>query len=275
MLKRAGTLVWLAGILAFAAPAGASAAVTIGSNLLSLPGEAAMPTSTGVDNCSAAHRCTILQRSLPAANAAPGGIVAPVAGVITHFRVKAKTSMAPIVLRVLEPTVTAHKYTGAGTSTTFMPPAGDPAVGTISPSYDVRMPISAGDSLGLDCCQGAANGVYNFDAATAVDDVWGSGANLPLADGESRSSDNNHSNHELLVQADIEPDADHDGYGDETQDLCPTNAAIQTACPATPAGPAGPLMPVAAKCKKAKKQKRAAAAKKKTKCKKTKKHGKK
>ena len=30
-------------------------------------------------------------------------------------------------------------------------------------------------------------------------------------------------NTELLINADIEPDADNDGYGDETQDLCPTH----------------------------------------------------
>jgi hypothetical protein len=35
---------------------------------------------------------------------------------------------------------------------------------------------------------------------------------------------------ELLLNADIEADADHDGFGDETQDLCPTNAATQRSC---------------------------------------------
>jgi hypothetical protein len=29
----------------------------------------------------------------------------------------------------------------------------------------------------------------------------------------------------------IEPDADSDGYGDETQDKCPQSAAVQTECP--------------------------------------------
>jgi hypothetical protein len=35
----------------------------------------------------------------------------------------------------------------------------------------------------------------------------------------------------LMISADIEPDADHDSYGDETQDLCPTRADVHTACP--------------------------------------------
>ena len=38
-------------------------------------------------------------------------------------------------------------------------------------------------------------------------------------------------NAELVLNADIEADADKDGYGDETQDQCPTNAATQGPCP--------------------------------------------
>ncbi|MEA2346881.1 MAG: hypothetical protein QOG62_668 [Thermoleophilaceae bacterium] len=37
-------------------------------------------------------------------------------------------------------------------------------------------------------------------------------------------------NTELLVQATVEPDADGDEYGDETQDLCPTDATKQGEC---------------------------------------------
>ena len=35
------------------------------------------------------------------------------------------------------------------------------------------------------------------------------------------------------VSASVEPDADRDGFGDETQDGCPTDASTQGACPAT------------------------------------------
>ncbi len=37
---------------------------------------------------------------------------------------------------------------------------------------------------------------------------------------------------EPLYDADIEPDADHDGFGDVSQDSCVTNSATQGACPA-------------------------------------------
>jgi hypothetical protein len=35
----------------------------------------------------------------------------------------------------------------------------------------------------------------------------------------------------IPVFATLEPDADNDGFGDETQDRCPQSAAIQTECP--------------------------------------------
>ncbi|HEY3192421.1 MAG TPA: calcium-binding protein, partial [Solirubrobacterales bacterium] len=39
----------------------------------------------------------------------------------------------------------------------------------------------------------------------------------------------------ILIAANVEPDSDRDGFGDETQDQCPTNATIQGACPQPPA----------------------------------------
>ncbi len=54
----------------------------------------------------------------------------------------------------------------------------------------------------------------------------------------------------------VEPDADRDGFGDETQDACPSSASAQGACPAK-----------RKKCKKHKKSRHAVAAKKKA-CKK-------
>ena len=39
------------------------------------------------------------------------------------------------------------------------------------------------------------------------------------------------------MNADVEPDADRDGFGDETQDACPSNPFTQAACPAGGGGP--------------------------------------
>ena len=48
----------------------------------------------------------------------------------------------------------------------------------------------------------------------------------------------------FLYDADIEPDADHDGYGDMTQDACATDATTHDACP-LPVTPSGTGTPVA------------------------------
>jgi hypothetical protein len=52
------------------------------------------------------------------------------------------------------------------------------------------------------------------------------------------------SNADLLVQATVEPDADGDEYGDETQDQCPTNGSTHGPCPT------GQRAAALAKCKK-------------------------
>jgi hypothetical protein len=64
----------------------------------------------------------------------------------------------------------------------------------------------------------------------------------------------------LNLAATVEPDADHDGFGDETQDQCSTNRTTQGPCPVKKK-----------KCKKHKKHRSAESAKKK-KCKKKKHH---
>ena len=51
----------------------------------------------------------------------------------------------------------------------------------------------------------------------------------PLVDGQGARGSNAVIG-ELLASADIEPDADHDGFGDETQDQCPTQATTQGPC---------------------------------------------
>lgn len=60
----------------------------------------------------------------------------------------------------------------------------------------------------------------------------------------------------LALQVTVEPDADGDGYGDETQDGCPTNVLVQTACPTTAPGTGGggssPSMPTTLKISSAK-----------------------
>jgi hypothetical protein len=79
---------------------------------------------------------------------------------------------------------------------------------------------------------------------------------LDLQKGATFSTPNDASGNRWNIEATLEPDADHDGFGDETQDRCPANATAQGACKAK-------------KCKK-KKHKHSAGSAKKKKCKKKK-----
>jgi hypothetical protein len=92
--------------------------------------------------------------------------------------------------------------------------------------FPARIPVSSGDLLALDRTR-RAGGVFHgyagdasrraaqFDPLLALDAV---GVD-PSATGIGR---------ELLLNADVEADKDGDGFGDETQDNCPSVANDQT-----------------------------------------------
>ncbi len=99
--------------------------------------------------------------------------------------------------------------------------------GPLLQGFATRLSIKAGDFIGVDA----------FDTTTFVGfrQAAGAAVNLwhptPLPEDGSPSSPNSVSNSgELLLNADIEPDADADGFGDESQDQCPTDPATQTEC---------------------------------------------
>jgi hypothetical protein len=92
-------------------------------------------------------------------------------------------------------------------------------------AYPTRIPVLAGDRIGaydttftVFCQTGKPNDVLAFIEKESV--PAGASATFKEVTGYQAS-----------VAALIEADADGDGYGDETQDLCPQSAAYQTACP--------------------------------------------
>jgi hypothetical protein len=96
-----------------------------------------------------------------------------------------------------------------------------------SNSFDTRIPVQAGDRLALFAAgktfllyckvSGPENQLGAFEGGASV----GSSATFMEVEAGAR----------VPASAILEPDADGDGYGDETQDKCPQNAAVQTACP--------------------------------------------
>lgn len=199
----------LGALLALAGAGQAQAATTIGNDLVATP-------NTPL-NCSG-QPCTFVQRALPGRQ-----LTSPIDGVIVRWRIKiAAGSVAqPVNLRVVRGTGAAS--TGAGMSSA----ASLPATAGIH-TFETRLPIKSGDFVGID---GGSSNLNAFSGAGGASmDSWGP----RLGEGETRAGAASPS-FQLLMNADVEPDADNDGFGDETQDQCPTNPSTQGPCPDTTA----------------------------------------
>ena len=107
-------------------------------------------------------------------------------------------------------------------------------------SFATRISVDGGERIGLYAKD--TSGPEAFTWACAVQtgsgnadrDIWGAlsapvigGPPAPATFGQFLSQ-------RVPVEATLEADADKDGFGDETQDLCPTSAATQSACPVPP-----------------------------------------
>jgi hypothetical protein len=207
------------------------AATTIGSSLLDSP--SSTPTGTcGFTAAEAEHSCTASQANLEPGHIAPAGLVAPTGGVIVRWRVRSGTPTAATASVKLQLRVLHENTGGIGEATFTTLPLGEPGVHV----FPTRLPIAGGDRIGVDARIGSPGGteaelpiVYQESGVGGLD-RW----TPSLAEGVTESQNGfPTSSEELLLNADIEPDADHDGYGDETQDLCPTDPLVHAACPTT------------------------------------------
>jgi hypothetical protein len=179
------------------------------------------------DNCDANK---VLPTSIPAtlfASTAAGdplSLTAPSAGVITRWTL----NLSPVeaasfaqTLRVLHPT---------GPNTVQVVGEATQTVTGGSNSFETRIPVQAGDRLGLSgvgaeailyCEQSGPKNLLNV-----FENTGGVGST-----GIIKTENQPEAEARVPVFAVIEPDADGDGYGDETQDKCPTNASTQGPCP--------------------------------------------
>ena len=190
--------------LAIIGPGAAQAAQTVGSDLNGAATEGWACSDNPADTC------TFVQTVLPGR-----AVASPIDGVIVRWRVR--DANGELKLRVVRP-AGGGVFTGAGTSA----PA---SVFSATPStFDTRLPVNAGDHIGLDFAGTSGIGARaNGGSQTAV---W----SPALADGQQRAPDGTLDNLEFLYNADIEPDADRDGFGDETQDLCSKDPGTQGLC---------------------------------------------
>jgi Domain of unknown function DUF11 len=190
-ISRSAKVATAVAALALTLPVAANAATTVGS----VSGSAVQNTSVCPDEAG----CTLLGDNATVASA----------GVVTGWHIKSGSIGGEVRLRVLRP-AGGGKYTGAGTGAPWKITRDDPYVN----DFPDRLPVKAGDVLAVD---NTSNALFlSTDSGTVK-------AFTPsVADGATVAPTANEPGaRRVLMSADIEPDTDGDGYGDETQDACP------------------------------------------------------
>ena len=154
-------------------------------------------------------------------NSVANSYVFPFSGVITAWRYEANATgpaggLKLKVGRLVPPPITIRIV---GESTLEIP-----ALSTTT-TFLTRVPVAADDILGTYSpssaqCKRPATGFFRMfaggDQALGTSTPYGNDPGNPV---------------QLDIAATLETDSDGDGYGDETQDLCPSDASVQGACP--------------------------------------------
>jgi hypothetical protein len=189
---------------AISAPA-ASAATEVGSNCAAT---------------SAVANYTILQ--LSQAGGAP--LAAPAAGVVTKWKVNSAL-LLPFTpsqkLRVFRATGVPNEFQTITESSLG-------AIQTGANTFETNIPIQAGDRFGVFSPAGPTSLVFICPTTSTEDKLGIKEGDVPPG---AKATYTPIEKNQLALSVTIEPDADGDGFGDETQDKCPRSAKLQTECP--------------------------------------------
>jgi hypothetical protein len=152
----------------------------------------------------------------------PLPIAVPSDGVITKFQITLPSisGTLPQKLKVARPTSTLNSFTIVGESTTAQ-------FGSGATSANTRIPVKAGDLLGL-FATGSPGTLACGTGLTPADTLGQAAGDQVVGATATYSSVVSAA---LPVVATVEADGDGDGFGDETQDGCPQSATFQGPCP--------------------------------------------
>jgi hypothetical protein len=192
------------------------------------------PANSG--ECEPLGTCTIMSFIQPIdPNGDPYSGGAPVDGVITKFRLRAFIVNEPAQVTFLVGDVnrpdpkdeTSALATATATGPTVTLPVNEELIEAPIQEFAARVPVKKGQHLGITSSKSLQATVNNsgdkFSYVYSPPLEVGAGARGSLEP-----------TGELLVAATIEPDADGDGFGDETQDQCPTQKTTQGPCDTSP-----------------------------------------
>jgi hypothetical protein len=199
-------------------------AVAIGLTAMALVGAGSASAATEVGNTCAANTGSSGFTYVPLATS-PGNplpMTAPSAGVVTSWKVNsAIPTQQAERLKVVQPTGKALEFKVVGESTEqFVVPGAN--------TFGTRISVAAGDRFGVFGSIPVGAGLYCSLAPEDKMAAFPGPTNIPV--GVSKPFFEQ-AGSQVAVSAVVEPDADGDGFGDETQDKCPLSAATQAPCP--------------------------------------------
>ncbi|MFA9270889.1 MAG: hypothetical protein ACEQSX_09035 [Baekduiaceae bacterium] len=205
---RAGTITLsLACLLISAAPAGA--AIRLGPDITRTP-------TAGFPTIACAQACTLVPGSAPTGDLTE----APSDGVVTEVRYRGEFSDTRVRLVRVDTAAKTVRVVRSGAPLTAT------ALGVDQWKIAERIEIRAGERVTLDAPGSGA-------ALFALPGLSGGLAVPRPADG-AEAAYTAFPFSGPWIEAFVEPDADRDGFGDETQDRCPNDASTQAPCPVAP-----------------------------------------
>ncbi|MEA2399244.1 MAG: hypothetical protein QOK25_2800 [Thermoleophilaceae bacterium] len=142
-------------------------------------------------------------------------------GVITSWMIHSNSASGRIKLKVL-------RRGGSPSSFTVISSDGprNPFNNAIR-TYPARVPVHSGDLLGMSVISGTFG--CQFPTGSGQD-VVRNGATADPAPGSTVSLSGTTASRRVDIAANVEPDADRDGFGDQTQDGCPSDPTTQGSC---------------------------------------------
>lgn len=154
-----------------------------------------------------------------AGTAGPPAYTTP-SGVITKWTVRTDANVAPIKLKVLH-ALGGGSYRVVGESAAVTPNPNS------TQTFSTRIPVGTGDYLGISVLSGSAD--CRFATGAYGDAVRETSTGDPAV-GSTITFPTGHPNSRLDVSAVVEPDKDGDGFGDTSEDRCPTDPTTQGQC---------------------------------------------
>jgi len=198
------------------------AALAAGSLLLLTAGSASAATTIGQNGAGGAGTGAGTFIQTATGPGVPSYVVPAGGGVITSWSFLAgSTANEQDKLKLVRTTATPNQF--------FV--VGEGALETMTPNalntFPVRIPVQAGDLLGLFTADGNNSTVSTL--TTGNTDAFASTDPPPNTTFTGAPESSNHEAYNISAR--VEADADHDGWGDETQDKCVGFTGSVQGCP--------------------------------------------